>query len=58
MESLFSKCNKNTDTATPYQNCDGTLLPIVLVPNSYRFEMLIWKCSKCGRTISLTEKIE
>lgn len=56
MESLFPRCNTNTDTATPSQRCDGTLLPIMLSDQSDRFETLIWKCSECGRVIKFYGK--
>ena len=57
MESLFPKCNRNTDTATPSQRCDGTLLPIILDPRgNLRYELVMWKCSECSRIIKLFGK--
>jgi hypothetical protein len=50
--TIFPKCNKNTDTATPSQRCDGTLLPLIHPYGGMEHTiMVIWKCTECGRTI-------
>lgn len=54
MDSIFPKCNKNTDKVIPDQKCPGTLLPLMYPPSysSRDIGTLIWKCSECGRTVN------
>jgi hypothetical protein len=61
MDSLFPKCNQQIrieptdpkkEPKTKY--CYGTLLPLISPPyTNHGIGILVWKCSECGRLISL-----
>lgn len=55
--AAYPPCNKNTDSATPTQRCEGMMVPVIKrseINNESIFgatqtDEIIWKCTLCNR---------